>query len=73
MLNTANFCIVEPETQIDSLMDRYQSIHNENFIIKRAETCNLQDEAICEGEINKEELPSFHISKNIHRMSSVKE
>jgi hypothetical protein len=54
--------VSEPETQIDSLLDKYQSKNNENPL-KRTDTGNLQEESIAEGEINREELPSFYISK----------
>lgn len=60
----------EPDTQIDSLLDKYHSKNNENPL-KRNDTGNLQEESIAEGEINREELPSFYISKNnINRMTT---
>lgn len=42
-------------------------------MLKRQETGNIQEESICEGEINREELPSFHLTKNLNRMTRFKE
>jgi len=60
---------VEPVTQVDTLLEKYQSKGNENPL-KRTDTSNLQEESITEGEINKEELPSFQISRSINRMAT---
>ena len=36
--------------------------------LNKYDTPKFQEESILEGEINNEELPSFHISKNINQM-----
>jgi hypothetical protein len=45
------------------------SILNKN----KQNNANFQEESVIEGEINNEELPSFHISKNINQMMTFNE
>lgn len=63
--------ITEPGTQINSLLGKYQSKTHENVRLTRKDTGNLQEESIAEGEMKREELPSFHVFKGIHRMTSL--
>ena len=64
----------EPDTQADSIVNKYESKCNENMHNaaknQYLDTAPINDENILEGEINKEELPSFLFSNKMSKKTN---